>query len=149
MEGLAMWSGMMRRLCLIVLLGFLAFGPCVAAQDIVTLQTRPNVTQSYFLASLPKEALAIAVLFPGGNGSIRLRKEDGQIKFSPNNFAVRTRSDFVKHGVIAAIVDAPSDFQSDGMNDDFRLGENHSTDISAVVGDLGKRFPGVPVFLVG
>src|SRR5258706_14212798 len=107
MEGLAMWSGMMRRLCLIVLLGFLAFGPCVAAQDIVTLQTRPNVTQSYFLACLPKERQAIAVLFPGGNGSTRLRKEDGQMKFSPSNFVVRACGGFVMHGAIAGIEDSP------------------------------------------
>jgi hypothetical protein len=119
------------------------------AEEIVTLPTRPNVTQSYFLASLPQNPQAIAVLFPGGNGIIQLREEKGQIRFSPNNFVVRSRGEFVKGGVIAVIVDAPSDFQSDGMNDDFRLGEKHFMDISAVVSDLGKRFPGVPVFLVG
>lgn len=121
----------------------------VRAQEIVTLPTRPSVTQSYFLASLPKNPQAVAVLFPGGAGMLRLREENGQIRFSPNNFVVRTRSEFINRGLIAAIVDVPSDLQNEGMNDDFRLGGNHFTDISAVVSDLGKRFPSLPIFLVG
>ena len=35
------------------------------------------------------------------------------------------------------------------MSDEFRLGDAHFTDISAVIEDLDKRFPGVPVFLIG
>lgn len=124
-------------------------GMAASAQEIVTLPTRPGVTQSYFLASQPKNPQAIAVLFPGGGGLLRLREENGQIRFSPNNFVVRSRSEFINRGLIAAIVDVPSDLQNEGMNDDFRLGGNHFTDISAVVSDLGKRFPSLPIFLVG
>jgi hypothetical protein len=120
-----------------------------SAQEIVTLSTRPGVTQAYFIASLPQNREVIAVLFPGGAGLIRLRQEGGQVKFSPNNFVVRTRGDFVKRGVIASIVDAPSDLQGEGMSDEFRLGEKHFEDIFAMVTDLGKRFPRVPVYLVG
>jgi len=48
------------------------------------------------------------------------------------------------------IVDAPSDYQSGGgMSDDFRLGTDHFTDISAVIVDIAKRFPGPPIFLIG
>jgi pimeloyl-ACP methyl ester carboxylesterase len=46
-------------------------------------------------------------------------------------------------------MDAPSDHQSSGITDAFRMGADHLTDISAVVADLGKRFPGLPIFLVG
>lgn len=117
-------------------------------QEIVTLQTRPGVTQSYFLARAPQSPRAVAVLLPGGGGNIRLRTEDGQIKFGPNNFVVRTRTEYVNRGVVASIVDAPSD-QHSGMSDEFRLGEQHYTDISAMAVDLKKRYPGLPVFLVG
>ena len=117
-------------------------------QEIVTLQTRPGVTQSYFLAGAPQSPQAMAVLLPGGGGNIRLRTEDGQIRFGPNNFVVRTRTEYINRGVVAAIVDAPSD-QPTGMADEFRLGEPHYTDISAMVQDLRKRFSGIPVFLVG
>ncbi|MGH7817727.1 MAG: hypothetical protein ACREOR_10100, partial [Candidatus Binatia bacterium] len=59
-------------------------------------------------------------------------------------------AEFVKHGVVAAIIDAPSDQQSDwGMSDEFRLGEEHLNDISRVAGDLNQRFPAMPLFLIG
>ena len=120
------------------------------AQEIVTLSTRPGVTQSYFLARAPENPQAVAVLFPGSGGLIRLRMEAGQIKFSPNNFLVRSRGEFVNRAIVAAIVDAPSDQQSGhGMTDEFRLGEQHLADVSAVVADLNKRFSGVSLFLVG
>jgi len=125
-------------------------GVALAQQEIVTLSTRPGVTQSYFLTSVPKNLLAVAVLFPGSGGLIQLRTENGQAKFGQGNFLVRSRAEFVKRGVAAAIIDAPSDQQAGwGMSDEFRLGDLHFSDISAVVGDLEKRFPGVPVFLIG
>jgi hypothetical protein len=119
------------------------------AQEVVTLSTRPAVTQSFFIASLPQNPQAIAILFPGASGLIRLRQEKHQIKFGPNNFLVRSRAEFVKQGVVAIIVDAPSDHQSSGMSDDFRLRADHFADISVVISDIGKRLPGLPIFLVG
>lgn len=124
--------------------------PPLPAQEIVTLQTRPNVTQSYFLTSAPRPLQAIAVLFPGSGGTIELRNEKGKPRFNGGNFLVRSRTDFIKHGVRAAIVDAPSDQQNSwGMSDEFRLGDEHAADIAAVVDDLAKRMPNVPVFLIG
>jgi Serine aminopeptidase, S33 len=129
----------------------LLFGSAAATgQEIVTLATRPGVTQSFFIVNLPQNPQAIAILFPGASGRIRLRQEKDQIKFGPNNFLVRSRAEFVKRGVVTVIIDAPSDHQSSGgMSDDFRLGADHFMDISAVVADISKRFPDLPVFLVG
>src|ERR1051325_11192056 len=114
-------------LALLVVLSFSA-----AAQEVIPLQTRPGVTETYFLASAPKNPQAIAILFPGG-GYIKIRSENGQPKFDGGNFLVRVRAEFVKRGVVAAIVDAPSDqHRGDGMGDDFRIGAEHFTDIAAV-----------------
>ena len=125
-------------------------GASAPAQEIVTLVTRPDVTQSFFIASSPQNSQTVAILFPGSGGLIRLRQENGQIKFGQNNFLVRIRGEFVKRGVVAVIVDAPSDYQSGGgMSDEFRLGEDHFKDISAVIAEVHKRFPGLPLFLVG
>jgi predicted esterase len=135
---------------LTIILGLLVFDAVASAQEIVTLATRNGVTQSYFLTSRPKNLQAIAILFPGSGGSINLRTENGQAKFNQGNFLVRSRVEFVKRGVIAAIIDAPSDQQGGwGMSDEFRLGEQHFADISAVIEDLGKRFSGASLFLVG
>src|ERR1041384_1994071 len=121
-----------------------------APQEVVPLQTRPGVTETYFLASAPKNPQAIAILFPGGGGYIKIRTENGQPKFDGGDFLVRVRAEFVKRGVDAAIVDAPSDQQrGDGMGDDFRLGAEHFTDIAAVAADVKKRVPDKPVFLLG
>ncbi|HEX5023583.1 MAG TPA: alpha/beta hydrolase [Candidatus Binatia bacterium] len=127
-----------------------SFGLAIAQQEIVTLPTRAGVTQSYFLTSIPKNLHAVAVLFPGSGGVIQLRTENGKPRFNQGNFLVRSRAEFVKRGVVAAILDVPSDQQSGwGMSDEFRLGDAHFNDMSAVIEDLEKRFPGVPLFLVG
>ena len=122
----------------------------VRAQEIVTLATRPRVTQSYFLARVPEKSEAVAVLFPGGGGDIRLRSEGGDIKFSQGNFLVRVRGEFVKRGIVVAVVDAPSDERGGwGMSDEFRFSKEHLADVQAVIADLGKRYPDLPIFLVG
>jgi pimeloyl-ACP methyl ester carboxylesterase len=122
--------------------------PC-AAQEIVMLPTRTGVTQPILIEQLPEKAVAVALLFPGAGGQLRLREEGGQIRFAPNNFLVRSRMEFVQRGVIAVIVDAPSDQQDAGMDDNFRLGDAHAADISAVIAELRKRFAGLPLFVVG
>jgi hypothetical protein len=121
-----------------------------SAQEIVSLPTRPTVMQSYFLVGVPNSPQAIAVLFPGSGGFIRIRLEEETIKFESDNFLVRSRIEFTKRGVVAAVLNAPSDQQSGwGMSDEFRLGADHFRDIAIVVGDLKKRFPGKPLFLIG
>ena len=133
----------------LVLLSVLRSAPA-GAQEVVTLATRPGVTQSYFLARVPEKQEAIAALFPGGGGDIRLRSEGGDIKFSPGNFLVRVRREFVKRGIVTAVIDAPSDQKAGwGMTDEFRFGKEHLIDVQAVIADLRRRFPGLPIFLIG
>jgi len=125
----------------------LPFGaPC--AEDIITLPTRGGVTQSYLLTSPASgKAQVVAILFPGGAGKTDLERETAR-KPDRGNFLVRTRQLFAGQAVAAAVMDAPSD-QPAGMDDQFRLGEAHTQDIEKVVADVKKRFPGLPVFLVG
>jgi len=103
---------------------FLTLFSVVSAQELVTLSTRSDVTQTYFVASLPKDPQALVVLFPGSGGLVRMRRDEDEIKFDTDNFLIRSRGEFVKRGVVAAILDAPSDRQTGwGMGDEFRLGE--------------------------
>jgi hypothetical protein len=133
-----------------MMLWLLAVFAPVHAQEIVTLSTRAGVTQSYFLSARPEQLVALAVLFPGSGGLLRLRTENGRIRFNQGNFLVRSRSEFVKRGVIVALVDAPSDQQSGwGMSDEFRLAGDHTIDMAAVIGDLKRRFGAIPQFLIG
>jgi hypothetical protein len=117
----------------------------------VTLQTRPGVTQSFFIADMgERKPEAAALLFAGAGGNIRLRVEDGQIKLRTLNLWVRSRSEFVRNGILPVIIDAPGDRKSgDGMTDGFRESAAHVLDVRAVAGEVRRRYPGTPLFVVG
>ena len=118
------------------------------AQEIVTLQTRPGVTQSFFVANMGKRSPdAVALLMIGGGGAINLRTEGGQIRFSPGNFLPRSRREFVRNGILPVILDTPSD-QKSAMSDEFRASSAHAADLRAIVAEMKKRYPRRPVFLV-
>jgi hypothetical protein len=119
------------------------------SQELVTLQTRPGVTQAILIERAPDKPRAVALLFPGSEGYIGLRIDDGQIRFSPNNFLVRSRLEFVQRGVVAVVLDAPSDQHTSGMDDNFRFGDPHAADVSSVIVEMKKRYASLPVFLVG
>jgi pimeloyl-ACP methyl ester carboxylesterase len=138
-----------RRVTLAALFtALLAAAALVAAQEIVTLQTREGVTQSFLLSAPANQPAAVAVLFPGSFGNIRLRMEGGQIKLSEGNFLVRSRKFFADGGLATAVIDTPSD-QASGMDDRFRLGDKHAADVAAVVAELKKRYADAPIFLIG
>lgn len=134
----------MRFLALVVA----ALAPPAAAQEIVQVSGRPGVTQAIFVAGMKAPPRAIAVLLPGGEGRINLRHEGGRPRFLAGNFLVRSRGEFVRHGVLPVLVETPSD-QPAGMKLAFREGPQHSLDLGAVAAELKRRYPGVPLFLVG
>ncbi len=136
----------MRRFLLLLLLV-----PAAHAQEIVTLGTREGVTQSFFIANMgERKPEAAALLFIGGGGNIRLRMEGGQPRFGAGNFLPRSRAEFIRNGILPVIMDNPSDQQAgEGMSDLFREGSAHVVDVRAVVAEVKRRYPGMPVFLVG
>jgi hypothetical protein len=130
-------------------LALLVGAGAASAEDIVILSTRGGVTQSYLLSSpAAGKARAVAVLFPGEAGKVDLEREAARVLLDRGNFLVRSRRLFTGSGIVAAVMDTPSD-QSHGMRDEFRLGSAHAEDTGRVVADLKSRFPGLPVFLVG
>jgi hypothetical protein len=137
----------LRSICVAALLAA-AFS--AGAEEIVTVSGREGETQSYLLMHNAPPPKTVAVMFPGGEGLMRLHSEGGSVKFSQGkNFLVRTRGMFRDAEVAVAIVDSPSDQQRAGMDDGFRTGRAHVEDIAAVVKDLKARFPGAKIFLVG
>jgi len=69
-----------RRICALLLFPSLwMLRSPASAQEIITLPTRANVTQSYFLTSAPKQLQAVAILFPGSGGLLRLRMTRGRL----------------------------------------------------------------------
>ena len=126
----------------------LAVSPFAAADDAsVTLDTRPNVTQSFLLRTPLKKPVASVILFPGGDGNIKL--DGAKIGWLKNNFLIRIRHLLVQQGFQVALVDSPSDKKYvDGMESGFRMSPEHATDIQAVIAHLKKQAD-VPVWLIG
>lgn len=134
----------------IVIAGAVLASAAARADQIVTLKTRADATQTYLLlADTDAKPQAVAVMFPGGQGQVRLPADISQLKLGPRgNFLVRTRGLFRDRELAVAIIDSPSDREA-GMDDGFRTGRAHAEDIGAVIGDLRGRFPSAKMFLVG
>ena len=50
------------------------------ADEVVTLDTRPGVTQSFLLLEPPGATAGVVVMFPGHEGVARFSEEDGRRK---------------------------------------------------------------------
>ena len=112
-------------------------------QKVVEIPTRPGVTQKMVVVS-PPDPRAAVILFAGGHGGLHIFA-NGSFQWGENNFVVRTRQLFAGQGLIAVVVDAPSD-RRDLVG--FRQSPEHSEDIKAVIAWLRQQAP-VPVWLVG
>ncbi len=137
----------MSQILLVVILAMSS--TLFATEDMVTIPTRQGVTQSYVLTTPDNHNPdVVLILFPGAQGKINLHMENGQIKVGESNFLVRERQRFVDLGAATAVFDVPSDSRS-GMDDGFRMGQKHATDIGFVIDDLKSRWPTAHIFLVG
>ncbi len=140
----------LSSLCFFGVAVLAAATPPAGAEEIVAVSGRNGATQSYLLMHNGPPPKAVAVMFPGGEGLMKLRTEAGAVKFSQGkNFLVRTRGMFRDNEVAVAVLDSPSDQQRSGMDDGFRTGRAHVEDIAAVVKDLRSRFPKAKIFLIG
>jgi len=122
-----------------------------AVEELVTVPTR-DTSISYLLVQGGGEAKAVVVSFIGGQGMIDLAKRarENRLRFGPGaNFLIRARNELAGDDIANAIVDSPADHLPGGLSDADRLGADHARDIGAVLDDLGKRYPGAPLFLIG
>ena len=127
---------------------FAGFAASASASDVVKIKPRSGVFFK-MLVDLPADAKALAMLFPGGAGKVRI-KNDGTIRGTKGNFLTRSRHLFVANGVATALVDAPSDhMDGEGLTFDYRMTEEHAGDIKQAIAKLREDYPGLPVWLVG
>lgn len=119
-----------------------------AAQEIVTLATRAGVTQSFVILGMDgRQPEAVALLYVGGGGRINLRREGGEVKFSSRNFLPRSSGEFARNGLLPVVMDVPSD-QSE-LTEGYRMSAEQAVDARAAVKELKKRYPALPIYLVG
>jgi pimeloyl-ACP methyl ester carboxylesterase len=124
--------------------------PCAGAgaveSSVRDLQTRPGVTLRFLLLK-PERPAAGIVLFAGGHGGLGLGA-NGALSWGHGNFLVRSREAFVRHGLMVAVVDAPSDRLPQPALTGFRATAEHARDVAAVVAALRAEAK-LPVWLVG
>jgi pimeloyl-ACP methyl ester carboxylesterase len=135
-------------------LGWLAAGPVAAGflesppGETIDIPTRPGVTERYALWRPDAPPKAVVLLFIGGEGVANIQDKVGPTYAQRGNFLTRSREWFRRRGFAVAAVDAPSD-RRNGMVAGFRLTAEHATDVAAVIADLRRRVPDVPVWLIG
>lgn len=141
----------MRRVMALMVGLCCAVGSQAMADELIRLTTRPGVEQRFLLIEPASTPVASVILFAGGKGALGLESTGGRIAMAwgKNNFLVRSRERFAAQGLIVAVVDAPSDRQSQqGMLNGFRNSAAHVADIDQVITYLRNKAD-VPVWLVG
>lgn len=115
--------------------------------QVVDLPTRSGVTVRY-AAFVPDQApAAIAILFVGGQGVLNIPSEVGPTWGRTGNFLVRIRENLRRRGIYVAVIDVPSDHS--GGYGSYRTTAGHAEDAAAVIADVRRRAPGVPVWVIG
>lgn len=104
-------------------------------EELVTsAQAASGETVPYVLDSRGASPKYVVILFPGGNGQVDPRMVNGKLVYrAKNNFLLRARPYLVDDEFAAVATDATSSAQR----------------VQALVDDLGKRFPGAAIYLMG
>ncbi len=131
---------------LLFLLIIFSWPAMAQTQRVVDVPTRAGVTQR-FLVIAPAQPKAAVILFAGGHGGVQL-SPDGAMKDLRGNFLVRSRDLFVAQDLLVAVIDAPSDRQSNPFLSGFRQTAEHVTDVKAVIAWI-KQEAKIPVWLIG
>jgi pimeloyl-ACP methyl ester carboxylesterase len=135
----------LERIIFVVVLALFVLSPCASAsEELVTIPTRPGVTQSFLLLRPSDKPSASVILFAGGHGRLALSQH--RIGWGETNFLVRNRERFCCEALLVAVMDAPSD-RPQGLSN-FRTSSAHAEDIRHVMMKL-KDIANVPVWLVG
>jgi len=79
-------------------------------------------------------------LFPGHPGIMKLREENGQVRFGlGGNFLVRSRRHWLDENTLVVVVDAPSD-QWAAFAQVFRESPRYGADVAALLREIASRF---------
>ena len=138
-------------LALLAALVATSFSKAKAAEKIMTIPTRPEVTVKAVISEDAGSVAPIIILLMGGGGVLDLDGWDG--KGNPHdNFLIRSRHLFAKEGVNFVAPDAPSDVASpyaDRPLVGFRTTPEYAADMKAIVDFMRSRGNSGAVFLAG
>ena len=126
--------------CLVLLSGNAS--SVALAEEVITVKPAYGGDLN-FLFLKPDNPKAAVVLFPGGNGYLKLN-DYGEPR--RKGFLVRSREYFADRDIMVAVFNPPSGMKN--LRRPYRMSEKHGQDIQAVVEHL-KKTASVPVWLIG
>ncbi len=115
--------------------------------QVVVIPTRSGVTDRLVVFAPDQAPVAAAVLFTGGEGVLTIKGEVGPTWGQTGNFLVRIREHLRRRGIYVAVIDVPSDHS--GGYGTYRTTAGHAEDVAAVIAEIRRRAPGVPVWAIG
>jgi pimeloyl-ACP methyl ester carboxylesterase len=122
--------------------------PGVRADELVTFETRPGVSQSMMVWEPhgPKPETVFLVL-PGGPGNVGLKLTEGHAEAEEPYLFSGQREVLLQGNRAVVVLDAPSD--QEVLTQEFRLSPVHVADLRIVLRKVHERFPGARVVVIG
>ncbi|MGH8580498.1 MAG: alpha/beta hydrolase [Gammaproteobacteria bacterium] len=118
------------------------------ADELITLKTRPGVTQPILLwQPSPADPQVVLLLFPGAGGNVGFERKGDRIEAKGTYLLSHHRDLLLRPEVVVAVIDAPSD-QPD-MDSEFRRSAKHFEDMTAVARELKDRYRKTRLVLLG
>jgi hypothetical protein len=112
-------------------------------EELVTLDTRPGVTQSFLLIEPRGTPKGVVLLYPGHEGVVRFHKVGDQYSVENEGGGLtaheRIREILSQSGYVTVVLAPPSDHSS-GMDTKFRFSDEHAEDARVVIAYLNRRY---------
>lgn len=112
-------------------------------EQIVSLDTRKNVTESFLLIEPSMKPKGVVLLIPGHEGVVRFKKIGASYVVENEGGGLTAHEDsrfkLSKAGFAVAVLAPPSDHKS-GMDTSFRRSNEHAADVGAVIDYLNNRY---------
>lgn len=131
---------MQIKLFLVVLFSTFTF-----SQELITITIKDDIKEN-FLLNEAKNSKAVAILFSGGSGKLKLEKEEYQ--WNLKNFLIRSRNLFNENNITTICIDSPTNLK-EGMINGFRTSKEHLQNIINIINYIKNRFPNLPIWLIG
>jgi predicted esterase len=130
----------LRQLQIVIAVISFLFTPFALADQLITVKSRPNVSQSLLLWE-PHTANpeTVILLIPGGSGNIGLSLKDGQAKAERPHLFLGQREVLLQKKMAVMVMNAPSD--QEDLTQDIRMSSNHVADMQIAVKEIQRRFP--------
>lgn len=137
-----------RSICLIGILTAILIPGVVFSDELVTLDTRKGVKQTFLLLEPKAEIKGVVITFPASKGVVHFSENSPgryNVNYERGGFTINetTRKTYRKNGLVIAVVAHPSDMDG-GMSTEFRSSNKHLKDIKSVIEYLKTRYKKEP-----